>query len=254
MNTNLLTKLSAAMNRSSWARGSIKLHRARLYGFTFDRLLYLWLHRAGLMGRLGLEEMAGHVSEGMTVVDVGANVGVYTSLFAQLVGPSGRVIALEPAPDNWRALDKAFTTNRWNNVEIHQLAAADRSGLMYFERSSYNSGNNALSLQSGREGGESVEVVRLDDLLAGRKVDFIKIDVQGWEAAVLRGGEQTLVGNRPLRVRTEVWPAGLTRAGSSPEEVVGLLERCGLRINAGDKSKLRSIKNVNHYFDITAYS
>ena len=254
MNTNLLTNLSAAMNRSPWARGSIKLHKARLYGFTFDRLLYLWLHRAGLMGRAGLEEMASHVSQGMTVVDVGANVGVYTSLFAHLVGPSGRVIALEPAPDNWRALNKALTTNRWNNVEIHQVAAADSSGRMYFERSSYNSGNNALCVERGREGAESVEVVRLDDLLAGRKVDFIKIDVQGWEAAVLRGGERTLEGNRPLRVRTEVWPAGLRRAGSSSDEVVELLERRGLQINAGDKRKLSSITNVNHYFDITAYS
>lgn len=252
MNANLLMKLSAAMNRSSWARGSIKLHKARLYGFTFDRLLYLWLHRAGLMGRTGLAEIAGHVSQGMTVVDVGANVGVYTSLFAQLVGPSGRVIALEPAPDNWRALNKALTTNRWNNVEIHQLAAADRSGRMYFERSSYNSGNNALSLKSDREGAESVEVVRLDDLLAGRKVDFIKIDVQGWEAAVLRGAQQTLEGNRPLRVRTEVWPAGLARAGSSPDEVVGLLECRGLQISADDKSRLVSIADLNRYFDITA--
>lgn len=254
MKTNLLTKLSAAMNRSTWARGSIKLHKARLYGFTFDRLLYLWLHRTGLMGRAGLEEIAVHVSQGMTVVDVGANVGVYTSLFAQLVGPSGRVIALEPAPDNWLALNKALTTNRWKNVEIYQVAAADRSGRMYFERSSYNSGNNALCLESSREGAESVEVVRLDDLLAGRKVDFIKIDVQGWEAAVLRGGEQTLEGNRPLRLRTEVWPAGLLRAGSSPDEVAELLERCGLRINAEAKHKLDSIKNINKYFDITAYA
>ncbi len=252
MNTNLLTKVSAAINRSSWARGSVKLHKARLYGFTFDRLLYLWLHRAGLMGRAGLQEIVSHVSQGMRVVDVGANVGVYTSLFAQLVGSSGRVIALEPAPDNWRALNKALTTNRWNNVEIYQVAAADQSGRMCFERSFYNSGNNALCLESGRDGAESVEVVRLDDLLAGRRVDFIKIDVQGWEAAVLRGSEQTLERNRPLRVRAEVWPAGLIRAGSSTDEVVELLEARGLQINADDKGKLNSIANVDKYFDIMA--
>jgi len=254
MNTNLLTKFSAAINRSSWARGSVKLNKARLYGFTFDRLLYLWLHRAGLMGRAGLQEIVGHVSRGMTVVDVGANVGVYTSLFSQLVGSSGRVIALEPAPDNWRALDKALATNRWNNVEIYQVAAADQSRRMYFERSSYNSGNNTLCVKNGHENTESVEVVRLDDLLAGRKVDFIKIDVQGWEAAVLRGGEQTLERNRPLCVRTEVWPAGLSRAGSSPDEVLKLLEMRGLQISADDIRKLNSITNPNKYFDITAHA
>lgn len=252
MNSNLFNNVLARLNRMPLARGSVKLHNARLFGFTFDRLLYLWLHRTGLMGRSGLKDVSRDVLPGMTVLDVGANVGVYTSLFAQLVGPSGRVIALEPAPDNWRALSKALATNRWSNVEIHQVAAADRAGRMSFERSSYNSGNNALCPENSKNGAVSVEVVQLDDLLADRKVDFIKIDVQGWETAVLRGGSKTLRKNRPICVRTEIWPAGLHRAGSSADEVVETLELASLTIEAHDKLKLSTSKNSPGYFDIIA--
>ena len=251
MNIKPVAKLLSSLNRSSWARGSFKIHEARLYGFTFDRLLYLWLHRAGLMGRSSLEETASVVSSGMTVVDIGANVGVYTSILAELVGPSGRVIALEPATDNWRALNKALAANRWSNVEIHRVAAADRNGHMYFEQSFYNSGNNALAETSNADS-DAVEVIRLDDLLAGRKVDFIKIDVQGWEAAVLRGAGQTLSQNRPLCVRVEIWPTGLLQAGSSPDEVVALLEKAGLQIDRDDKVKLAGSATSRGYFDIVA--
>jgi FkbM family methyltransferase len=254
MKSKLLDKALSALNHSSLARGSVQLHGSRLYGFTFDRLLYLWLHRIKLMGRAGIEETRRHIRPGMTVVDIGANVGVYTSLFAHLVGPTGRVIALEPAPDNWRALSAAKTTNHWKNVEIYQAAAADRAGRMHFEQSSYNSGNNNLVAEGADSTAESVEVVRLDALLAGRKVDFIKIDVQGWEAAVLKGAHQTLQQNRPLRVRTEIWPEGLSRAGSSAEEIVRLFEECGLTIGSGDKQRLTASANAPGYFDITAYS
>jgi len=252
MNGSLLNNLLARLNRMPLAHGSVKLHNARLYGFTFDRLLYLWLHRTGLMGRSGLQDVSRHVLPGMTVIDVGANVGVYTSLFSRLVGSSGWVIALEPAPDNWRSVSKALATNRWSNVEIHQVAAADQAGRMSFERSSYNSGNNALSTDYPSGEGLEVEVAPLDSIVAGRKIHFIKIDVQGWEASVLRGARRTLSENRPLSVRVEIWPSGLRHAGSSADEVVELLESAGLQIEAEDKRKLSDSKNSSGYFDITA--
>jgi hypothetical protein len=89
-------------------------------------------------------------------------------------------------------------------------------------------------------------------LLAGRKVDFIKIDVQGWEAAVLKGAGQTLSQNRPLCVRVEIWPTGLRRAGSSPQEVVALLEGAGLQIDRDDKVTLAGSATSRGYFDIVA--
>ena len=106
--------------------------------------------------------------------------------------------------------------------------------------------NNVLRLHL------EVEVALLDSIVAGRKVHFIKIDVQGWEASVLRGARQTLWVNRPLTVRVEIWPSGLRRAGSSVDEVVDLLENAGLEFEAEDKLKLSDSKNSSGYFDITA--
>jgi FkbM family methyltransferase len=227
------------------------MREARFYGFTGDRLLYLWLHKLGLMGRSDMREVAGQIQVGTTVVDVGANVGLYTWLASRCVGPQGKVIALEPSLSNWQALSRAKQVNGWSNVEIHRVAAADRSGHMYLEQSSYNSGNNALA-ETSTAGSDAVEVIRLDDLLAGRKVDFIKIDVQGWEAAVLKGAGQTLSQNRPLCVRIEIWPTGLRRAGSSPDEVVALLGGAGLQIDRDDKVKLAGSATSRGYFDIVA--
>lgn len=247
-----LTKTLRGFNSSALARGSVRVRGMRFYGFTFDRLLYLWLHKLGLMGRSDSRQLGEEAKPGMTVVDVGANVGVYTGLFSKSVGPHGKVIALEPSPSNWRALCKAASVNHWDNVELHQIAAADRSGHMHFECSVFNSGNNALSVDGRSGGGLEVEVASLDSIVAGRKVHFIKIDVQGWEASVLRGARQTLSENRPLSVRVEIWPSGLLRAGSSADEVVDLLESAGLEIEAEDKLKLSDSKNSSGYFDITA--
>lgn len=141
---DLLDKTTFAFNHSSLVCGSVRIYGSRLYAFTFDRLLYLWLHRAGFMGRASLQLIRAQVREGMTVVDVGANVGVYTSLLSRIVGPQGHVLALEPDQDNWRALQKASAENGWQNVELHQTAAADRKGQMSFTRSSFNSGNHSL--------------------------------------------------------------------------------------------------------------
>jgi FkbM family methyltransferase len=178
-------------------------------------------------------------------------VGLYTWLASRCVGSQGKVIALEPSLSNWQALSKAKQANGWSNVEIHRIAAADRNGSMYLEQSSYNSGNNALA-ETSTAGSDAVEVMPLDELLAGRKVDFIKIDVQGWEAAVLRGASQTLSQNRPLCVRIEIWPIGLRQAGSSPGEVVALLEGAGLQIDSDDKMTLAKSAASRGYFDIMA--
>ena len=250
--SDCLTKMLRAFNSSALARGSVRVRGMRFYGLTFDRILYLWLHKLGLMGRSDSRQLGGEAKPGMTVVDVGANVGVYTGLFSKSVGPNGKVIALEPSLSNWRALCKAASMNHWSNVELHQVAAADRSGQMRFECSVFNSGNNALSADCRGGEGLEVQVALLDSIVAGREVQFIKIDVQGWEASVLRGARQTLSENRPLSVRVEIWPFGLRRAGSSADEVVDLLERAGLQIEADDKLKLSTSKNSPGYFDIIA--
>lgn len=242
-------RLVNGLNHCPVASARMRVWDQRMFSYSFDRTLYLFLHKVGLMGADDKAQFSGWVKPGMTVVDIGANIGVYTGLFSRLVGEHGKVIAVEPAEDNWRALVQAKESNRWDNVEIHKVAVSDKSGPLYVSYGAVNSGNTTVSREQSAIASHVAEASTLDDIVAGRPVDLIKIDVQGWEACVLKGARETLTRNRPLLVRLEVLPRALRAAGSSPGEVFGLLEGCGLRIEEyvglGDEAK----KLAEGYFD-----
>lgn len=78
--------------------------------------------------------------------------------------------------------------------------------------------------------GVPVRIVRLDDVLPDCNVDWVKIDVQGWEAEVLRGMEQTLRKNPSTRLYFEFWPTGLRHAAEDPAALLDWLDDLGLSI------------------------
>lgn len=137
------------------------------------------------------------VRPGDTAVDVGANIGYVTLLLAQTVGPGGNVHAFEPDPDNLLELERTVAQNRLPNVRVHPCAVGDAEGV-----ASLASGINA---RLRTEGTVPVRVRRLDDVLRGQRVDFLKIDVEGHEGAVLAGATRLLAEQRP-RLFVEVHP------------------------------------------------
>jgi FkbM family methyltransferase len=252
MSVSFSTKIGRLINRlnhSPLARARLTVWDARMFSYSFDRTLYLVLHKCGLMGADDRAQFEEWIKPGMTVVDVGANIGVYTGLFSRLVGPGGKVIAIEPAEDNWRALQCAKEANRWDNVELHKVAVSDRSGPVFVSYGAVNSGNTTVSRERSGASSHAAEAVSLDDIVAGRRVDFLKIDVQGWEAHVLRGACATVTGNRPLRVRLEILPRALRAAGSSPDEVLGLLREAGLDVEEYLGLEDTAKKSGEGYFD-----
>lgn len=136
-----------------------------------------------------------HVGPGSTVVDLGANVGYYTLLAAHLVGPSGRVLACEPEPLNASFLRRHVSANRLRNVEILEVAVADRTGEVRFTRGK-GRGRGHIS----GDGELTVPLRRLDDLVREADLEpaFLKIDVEGAEDDVLAGGAHTLEKYRPM--------------------------------------------------------
>jgi FkbM family methyltransferase len=180
---------------------------------------------------------------GMTVLDIGANVGYYTAMTAHAVGPEGCVIALEPDPENFDYLTKTIAANHLSNVRTAQLAASDHEGQMMLYISDDNRGDNRLYANELATRSISVDVVRIDKLLANWGVDYvnlIKIDVQGAEAWVLRGMRETIRRARKLTLLMEFWPDGLRRAGSDPHELLEDLRTLGLELHeltAGGRTK-----------------
>src|ERR1044072_237722 len=189
-----------------------------LESVTLDRLVYLYLHRVGLMGRAEAALFTECIQPGMRVLDIGANLGRYTLLFSRLVGESGEVIALEPDPELYAALETNCSRNSVTNVCLYNVAAGSHAGRMVLSRSLLNSGDNRLAgvPEQAIKRSVSVRVKTADEIVAGSPVDFVKIDVQGWEAEVLAGMKQILDFNPALRICFEYWPRGLRNAGCDP--------------------------------------
>ncbi len=236
----------------------------RMRSATFDRWLYLCLHRLGLMGREERVALENIIRPGQTIVDVGANLGLYTVLLSRLVGPTGRVISFEPDPELFGLLQKSCERNGCANVKAHNVALGSRPARMPMRRMILNSGDNTLGSQgSGLFRSEvMIEVARLDDLDANLRPDLIKIDVQGWEFEVLRGMQRILADNPKAEIHFEYWPGGLQRAGDSPEAFTTWLSSQGYRLRlAGSMIELdsaalealtRELTGLNHS-DLVAY-
>jgi FkbM family methyltransferase len=174
------------------------------------RLLYLEGERF-VAERFLLRQL---LRRGMRVVDVGANIGYFLLLFEQSIGPEGSIVCLEPEPDNAVELERNIRNNSFTNVELLRLAAGDEDGLV-----SLTPGINGVVKPDG-SGSITVQIRRLDSLLQGR-VDFIKIDVEGFEHQVLRGAERVLRDRQPTLV-VEVHP-GLIPNPAGVAEIFSLL-------------------------------
>lgn len=167
---------------------------------------------------------------GMTFVDIGANEGLYTLFAARRVGPSSRVIAVEPSSRERAILHANFSRNRINNVTVVPHALADRPGtaeLMIAPR--LHGGHNTLGqliYESDAEvARESVTVETFDGLverLGLTQVDVVKIDVEGAEFKLLAGGRSLLSRQRPILL-IEANDEALKRQGASSKALVDFL-------------------------------
>jgi FkbM family methyltransferase len=167
----------------------------------FDHYLGLALIMYGEYGEREWLVLAQLVAAGDTVVEVGANIGSITVPLAKAVGPTGRVIAVEPQRVIHQYLCANIALNTLANVETHQVGCGAEPGEMvvpavpYFTPGRQNFGAVALST-SGE--GEPVHVLRLDDIMMNRGAKLIKIDVEGMEAEVLHGAAHLIASSRPV--------------------------------------------------------
>jgi FkbM family methyltransferase len=168
---------------------------------------------------------------GMTFLDIGANIGYYTALASGRIGEQGRIIALEPDPENFRYLQQNVVANGAHNAVCIQKAAAGENGILRLYANRENRGDNRLYANDLCDSSYEVEVATVDAVLEDcgvDRVDLVKIDVQGFEGHVLRGMRQTIQRSDNLILLTEFWPFGLRSAGTAPEDLLVGLEEGGL--------------------------
>lgn len=162
-------------------------------------------------------------------VDVGCHVGTVLEVIAE-AAPFGEHYAFEPLPGLAETLRHKFPS-----VSVHQVALSDHSGTEKFqqvvERPAYSGLHRRLYPSEVTVHEIQVEVARMDDILpAGSRVDFIKIDVEGGELDVLRGGERTITRFRPTVVFEWGDPAA-SPYGASKTDVHRFLSQCGLAVS-----------------------
>ncbi len=129
---------------------------------------------------------------GMSVIDIGANAGFYTLAFSRLVGSGGKVFALEPLGSNTEKLLTHIRLNRITNTRVIQAVAADRSGVVPFEKGA-DDFTGRITKDANIQ--HRVPAVTLDDLFSSGAVseaDLLKIDVEGGEYNVLKGARALL--------------------------------------------------------------
>lgn len=212
---------------------------------TLDRLASLSLHKLGVLGRQEVGVLPRLVRNGMTAVDLGANQGLYTLFLADLVRP-GKIFAFEPHPMLYQQLVANVRENRIENVECSQMAVSSSSGVLGLQLGHIHLGNNYI-IPDGAETLDSIQVkaVTLDELFAGTRIDFLKIDIQGWEAAALAGGRHVLEDNQAIVLVFEYWPFGLRRAGADPDQFLSYLTELGFSIYHLRRSRLVSLEETS---------
>jgi FkbM family methyltransferase len=173
------------------------------------------------------------IRPGAMFLDIGANVGYYSALALARIGPSGRVIAVEPDPEAFEYLQRTVAANGADRATLINQGLADKPGTLRLYRNPSNRGDNRFYPNDLASGYLEVEVARADDVLAGLgigRVDLIKMDVQGFEGQVLAGLERTIRNSPGLVMLSEFWPWGLGQAGSQPLEVLAHLQRLGCEL------------------------
>ena len=184
-----------------------------------------------------------HVRQGDIVWDIGANLGRYTSIFANLVGPRGKIVAFEPHPVTF---SKLSTDVAAANVVFFELGLSDAAGMMSFT-SKENSELNSIVYDDFGENIISVEVDTGDSFLARDPAlapSFIKIDVEGFELNVLQGMSAILGSPSTKIVLIEIHHAIMDSMGiiDGVQSIISLLTQADFSIAWIDPSHIAAIR------------
>jgi FkbM family methyltransferase len=203
---------------------------------TPDRLIAALLCKHSMAGGLEAEIYRSRVKPGMTVAEIGANVGFFTLLFSGLAGPAGRVLAFEPDPENFRLLEKNAAANGRANISCRRAAVSAKAGTLKLYLSGENRGDHRVyDCGDGRPCVQTPAVSLDGELGPGGRADFIKMDIQGAEYKALLGMEATIKNSPALAMLCEFTPGLIRKAGDSPELLLEKLQGYGFSLSYLDE-------------------
>ena len=204
------------------------------------------------------------VRPGSVAIDVGANIGLYSVWLSRLCGPDGRVWAFEPIADTYWRLTETLALNRCDNVVPVRAAICERVGTVHMnlfdgQFSEWNTlGNPTMLLKSGKRVSPSAfaevdgnTLDRFCDKERVERVNFLKVDVEGFEWAVFRGADQLLRDGRIDHICFEISQEPLKGAGVASRRVFEELESHGYtayKFDSGAGTFQGPIRDTNEYW------
>lgn len=191
-----------------------------------------------------------HLQSGDVYVDVGANIGYYTLVAAQRVGPRGKVIAYEPDADNFALLQSNVLLNNLPQVQIFPYALYDKDTEGQLFLSHDNFGDHRIYGAGEQRKSRRIELVHGDPHLRQQteKIDFLKIDTQGSEFFVVKGLHELITQNRDqLRMMLEFCPFGIRQSGADGHELLRRLDDLKMQYHIVDHQQECLIPAQSHH-------
>jgi FkbM family methyltransferase len=196
----------------------------QLYNYAFPIYRPLYAAYKAYTDRAERQLLRRILFAGAVVVDVGANIGIYSQFLSCCVGRTGVVHSFEPSLENFRRLK--FAARKLANVRLSQAAVGEssrRSTLYVSDK--LNVDHRAYLPEGDSRHTVPMEMIALDDYFKpGERVDLIKMDIQGYELHALRGANRVLADNPAAKLLLEFWPYGLKRAGANWMDLLATLE------------------------------
>lgn len=197
----------------------------------------IWLIPSGQIAELAftasyekdlLNIYSKYLKPGMRVLDIGANIGMYTILASKIVGNTGKIWAFEPARDIHQMLKNNISLNNLNNIVTEQLAIAEKKGkLRLVLDKNYQDGYRYIKRSNSKGDFDEdyiVKVVGIDDYFCNKEsIDYIKIDIEGGEYDAILGAKNIIKSN-DLIIQLENSDIGLRRSGHTRDELFKLLD------------------------------
>ncbi|MFC2001738.1 FkbM family methyltransferase [Chloroflexota bacterium] len=209
----------------------INVHDTPILANIHDHGLGTLLFHGGEYALTRVSEIRKMVKEGDVVIDLGANIGYFTVLLANLVGPRGKVYAFEPDPRNFQLLQRTIARNGWTHVSAEQKAVSSEAGELLLYQTQSWSGNTLTP--SEHISTAKVYVVTLDDFLPDEHhVNFVKMDIDGSEPLAIQGMVQLIKRSPGLQILAEYEPGNVKRYLSNPLDFITIAEEHGLKLTA----------------------
>ena len=168
--------------------------------------------------------MQKYIRQGDTVLDIGANIGFYAEILSSIVGEKGTVHCFEPDATNFKHLQNRCT--KLPNIHINHKAVSDKTEVIKIYTSKQLTVDHRTYKPDDYDKEIDIHAIAIDEYLSANPVvNFIKMDIQGFEMSAVKGMTKTLQSPN-LKMLSEFWPYGMRKAGTSVLEYYRLLKAC----------------------------